>query len=34
MNELRAQVAEIEASCEGLEKERDFYFDSGCRARR
>lgn len=27
MNELRAQVAEIQASCDGLEKERDFYFD-------
>ena len=28
MNGLRAQVAEIQASCDGLEKERDFYFDS------
>ncbi|CAD6571645.1 MAG: hypothetical protein TREMPRED_000334 [Tremellales sp. Tagirdzhanova-0007] len=27
MNGLRAQVAEIQASCDGLEKERDFYFD-------
>ncbi len=30
MYELRAQVAEIQASCDGLEKERDFYFDSAC----
>lgn len=29
MNDLRGQVAEIQASCDGLEKERDFYFGSG-----
>lgn len=28
INELKNQLAEMQAHCEGIEKERDFYFDS------
>lgn len=30
---LNAQVNELQATCQGLEKERDFYFASECAAR-